>query len=73
VTTPARVSTYAYVNPLIAVVLGCSIGHEAFSREMFAAGAMIIVAVVLVLRGGAANGKKSQPAVVQQKILQTME
>jgi len=51
-TTPARVATYAYVNPLIAVLLGCTIGHEAFSHELFLAGALIIVAVVLVLRGG---------------------
>lgn len=72
VTTPARVSTYAYVNPLIAVLLGCTIGHEAFSHEMFIAGAMIIIAVVLVLRGGAANGKKPQPAL-PQKILQATE
>jgi len=52
-TTPARVATYAYVNPLIAVLLGCTIGHEAFSSDLFLAGVLIIVAVVLVLRGGA--------------------
>jgi drug/metabolite transporter (DMT)-like permease len=57
-TTPARVATYAYVNPLIAVLLGCTIGREAFSPELFAAGALIIVAVIVVLRGGA----KSAPA-----------
>jgi drug/metabolite transporter (DMT)-like permease len=51
-TTPARVATYAYVNPLIAVLLGCTIGREPFSRDVFIAGAMIIAAVVLVLRGG---------------------
>lgn len=27
-TMPARVATYAYVNPLIAVLLGCTIGRE---------------------------------------------
>ena len=36
--TPARVATYAYVNPLIAVCLGCTIGHEPFSHELFVAG-----------------------------------
>jgi len=51
-TTPARVATYAYVNPLIAVLLGCTIGREVFSSELFLAGGLIIVAVVLVLRGG---------------------
>lgn len=52
-TTPARVATYAYVNPLIAVLLGCTIGREVFSPEIYLAGGLIIVAVVLVLRGGA--------------------
>lgn len=53
--TPARVATYAYVNPLIAVLLGCTIGREVFSHEIYLAGGLIIVAVVLVLRGGAAK------------------
>jgi drug/metabolite transporter (DMT)-like permease len=52
-TTPARVATYAYVNPLIAVLLGCTIGRETFSSELFVAGVLIILAVVVVLRGGA--------------------
>jgi len=51
--TPARVATYAYVNPLIAVLLGCTLGHEAFSRELIGAGALIIVAVALIVTGGA--------------------
>lgn len=53
VSTPARVSTSAYVNPLIAVLLGCTIGNEVFSPDLVLAGALIIVSVVLVLRGGA--------------------
>ncbi len=51
--TPARVATYAYVNPLIAVLLGCTLGHEVFSHELIIAGVLIIVAVVLIVRGGA--------------------
>jgi drug/metabolite transporter (DMT)-like permease len=58
VSTPARVATYAYVNPLIAVLLGCTLGREAFSRELLAAGALIIVAVVLIVRGGARASKR---------------
>lgn len=55
VSTPTRVATYAYVNPLIAVLLGCTIGHELFAPEIYVAGGLIIVAVMLVLRGGAAR------------------
>jgi drug/metabolite transporter (DMT)-like permease len=53
--TPARVATYAYVNPLIAVLLGCTIGREPFSHDLFVAGALIIAAVVLIVRGGVAR------------------
>jgi drug/metabolite transporter (DMT)-like permease len=53
--TPARVATYAYVNPLIAVLFGCTMGHEAFSQELFMAGTLIVLAVVWIVRGGAAT------------------
>jgi drug/metabolite transporter (DMT)-like permease len=53
------VATYAYVNPLIAVLLGCTLGHEAFSNELIIAGALIIVAVVLIVRGGAQAKSKT--------------
>ena len=59
--TPARVATYAYVNPLIAVLLGCTLGREAFSHELFVAGGLIIVAVALIVRGGAQSGAKKAP------------
>ena len=57
-------ATYAYVNPLIAVLLGCTLGHEIFSHELLVAGALIIVAVVLIVRGGAQPGAKN-PAQVK--------
>jgi drug/metabolite transporter (DMT)-like permease len=61
VSTPARVATYAYVNPLIAVVLGCTVGREMFSHELFIAAALIILAVVLIVRGGAKPAAKNVP------------
>jgi drug/metabolite transporter (DMT)-like permease len=61
-TTPARVATYAYVNPLIAVLLGCTIGHEAFSHELFVAGVLIIAAVVLIVRGGTRRTTVAAPS-----------
>jgi drug/metabolite transporter (DMT)-like permease len=57
--TPARVATYAYVNPLIAVLLGCTLGHEIFSHELLFAGVLIIMAVALIVRGGAQSGIKN--------------
>ena len=48
VSTPARVSTYAYVNPFIAVVLGWFVAHEPISGSILLAGSLIIGAVVLI-------------------------
>ncbi|HEY0869013.1 MAG TPA: EamA family transporter, partial [Acidothermaceae bacterium] len=50
----ATVATYAYVNPIIAVILGTSLLGEALTASMLAGGALIVVAVVLVVRSQAA-------------------
>jgi drug/metabolite transporter (DMT)-like permease len=68
------VATYAYVNPLIAVLLGCTVGREPFSREVVMAGGLIIAAVVLVLRGTATRTKPElETAVGQPKACPTSE
>lgn len=48
VATPARVSTYAYVNPVVAVLLGWSLAGEAFTLRMTIAAAVIIAGVALI-------------------------
>ncbi len=45
------VATYAYVNPVIAVLLGALILNERLTPAMFGGGALIVGAVVLVVRG----------------------
>jgi drug/metabolite transporter (DMT)-like permease len=47
----SRVSTYAYVNPVVAVVLGAVVGGEEVGGRVAIAAAVIVVAVVLILRG----------------------
>ena len=51
----ATVATYAYVNPVIAVLLGTSFLGEALTASMLAGGALIVVAVALVVRSQAAT------------------
>ncbi len=46
----ATVATYAYVNPVIAVLLGTLILNERVSTGMIAGGVLIVGAVVLVVR-----------------------
>ena len=47
VPTP-KVATYAYVNPIVAVILGWIVLHERFDRFMLAGTIVIVAAVVLV-------------------------
>ncbi len=49
VSTPAKVSTYAYVNPLVAVFLGWALGGEALSPRVFVATAAVVSAVFLIV------------------------
>jgi drug/metabolite transporter (DMT)-like permease len=58
--TPARVSTYSYVNPMVAVFLGWLILGESVTRRTLAASAVIVTAVALITtQRGRAAPKKS--------------
>ncbi len=46
--TPAKAATYAYVNPLVAVILGATLGSEEFSLRIALASVVIISAVVVI-------------------------
>ena len=46
----ATVSLYAYINPLIAVVLGVLVLHEPFSVRMAAAAAIVLAGMAMVRR-----------------------
>lgn len=48
VTTPARAATYAYVNPVVAVILGWALADEALSLRTLIAAAIIVAAVVVI-------------------------
>lgn len=48
VSTPARVSTYAYVNPLVALILGWAVADEPLSLRTGIAAAVILGSVALV-------------------------
>lgn len=55
----SKVSTYAYVNPVVAIFLGWMILAEPVTAAMLAGGALIIAAVALVIR------TESRPARVE--------
>jgi drug/metabolite transporter (DMT)-like permease len=47
----ARISTYAYVNPVVAVILGWALASEPLGSRTVLAAAIIIAGVFLVNRG----------------------
>ena len=56
-TTPTRASTYAFVNPLIAVVLGWAIAGETLGARTFVASALIVGSVAAVVLGSAKKAR----------------
>jgi drug/metabolite transporter (DMT)-like permease len=61
--SPASVSTYAYVNPVVAVVLGWALaGEELTVRMMVAAGIIVGSVVLLTLRPSRRDGLERQAA-----------
>ena len=46
--SPAKVSTYAYVNPVVAVILGALLASESITLRMVIAGAIILFSVFLI-------------------------
>lgn len=58
-TTPARVSTYAYVNPVVAVFLGWTFAGEELTFRVLLAAVVIVGAVALITTFG---GERRPPA-----------
>jgi drug/metabolite transporter (DMT)-like permease len=48
---PTIVSTYAFVNPVVAVVLGCTLGGEALPFDSLLAGAAAVAGVAVIITG----------------------
>jgi drug/metabolite transporter (DMT)-like permease len=54
VTTPARASTYAYVNPVVALLLGWGLAGEPLGgRTVLAAFVILTSVMIITLQGGA--------------------
>lgn len=57
VASASAVSTYAYVNPVVAVFLGWLILHEPLAPRTLVAAAIIVGAVALITRGAGREGR----------------
>ena len=56
-----RLSTHAYVNPVVAVALGVALGGERLSPALLVASALILVSVALMVRKPAPAGQSPLP------------
>ena len=72
-TTAAKVSTYAYVNPVVAVFLGWSLAGEAVTIGTIVAAGIIISAVVVITTYRSRKIELKSPAktVVEEPITNT--
>lgn len=59
--TVSRVATYAYVNPLVAIVLGSVLLREKIDAAIVVGAAMILVSVIVVIRTEARHGPRAIP------------
>jgi len=62
--SPTRVGTYAYVNPIVAVILGAALGGETVGRRTIVGAALILSGVVAVTTAKAR--KTSAPEASEQ-------
>lgn len=58
-TTPTRASTYAYVNPIVAVFIGWLVGGEQLPTRVVLAALLIIAAVATITLFGTRKGSKA--------------
>lgn len=63
----AKVSTYAYVNPVVAVLLGWGLGGEALSNRTLVAAAIIVASVGLITSTRVPAGARGQPKTAVPK------
>jgi drug/metabolite transporter (DMT)-like permease len=67
--SPVLVSTYAYVNPVVAVLLGWALVHEPVTGATLAGAVVILSGVALITRGAAAESPpppRREPAPTHQ-------
>ncbi len=68
-TTTARAASYAYVNPVVAVILGWAVAGETVSVRTMLATAIIIGSVVAITSHGAQRGTRSRPRPVEPAVV----
>jgi drug/metabolite transporter (DMT)-like permease len=69
VSTPAHVSTYAYVNPVVAIFLGWAFAGEPLTARTLLAAAVIVAAVVIITTYRVRGVVEKKPAQYERRML----
>ncbi len=67
VASPAAVSSYAFVNPMVALALGVAVGDDALSGRIVLSAALVIAAVMLT-RGNATDARSARAEVAERRL-----
>ena len=59
------IATYAYVNPVVAVILGALVRSEPIDPRTLVAGAVIVVAVALIVTARGRMRSPREPVVTE--------
>jgi drug/metabolite transporter (DMT)-like permease len=59
--SPTKVATYAYVNPIVAVLVGYFLGGEALTLRTILGTLCVLVSVIVITT---TRGKKTEPALL---------
>lgn len=63
---PSKVATYAYVNPVVAVLLGWGIAGESLTTQMLIGAAIVVVSVAMVTKQKAAKKDDSEESFIHR-------
>lgn len=71
--SPTRVGTYAYVNPVVAVIIGAALGGEAVGPRTMLGTALILIGVVAITTTKARASKSERPPHQTETTLEMRE
>ena len=69
--SPTKVGTYAYVNPLVAVVLGATLGGESVGRRTILSTVLILLSVLAITRIKARQTRRGRETQAPREPLAT--
>jgi drug/metabolite transporter (DMT)-like permease len=64
---PAKVATYAYINPVVAVILGTLFAHEILTLRTIVGAGLIVGSVAVVITAQQLAPKESRPVTAAPK------